>query len=87
MWQHCVSKGNNAAKVQLIRTIPVSHGGCGEWLRGRPTGIRHANIDTSKAVVNGLDELAHAIIFCNVEGIGIDFDAVQVSCFLCDLVE
>jgi hypothetical protein len=25
--------------------------------------------------------------FCNVKGIGIDFDAVQVSCFLCDLAE
>jgi hypothetical protein len=37
--------------------------------------------------VNNLDELAHAIIFCNVKGIGIDFDAVRVSYFLCDLVE
>jgi hypothetical protein len=87
MWQHGVSKGDNAAKVQLIRTIPVSHGGCCEWLRGRPTGIRHANIDMSKAVVNRLDELAHAIIFCNVKGLGIDIDAVQGSCFLCGLVK
>jgi hypothetical protein len=31
--------------------------------------------------------LAHAIIFCSVKSIGIDFDAVPISCFLCDLVE
>jgi hypothetical protein len=39
------------------------------------------------SAVNNLDELANAIMFCNVEGIGIDFDAVQASCFLCGLVE
>jgi hypothetical protein len=41
----------------------------------------------SKAAMNSLDKLAHAIIFRNVEGIGIDFHAVQVSCFLGDLVK
>src|ERR1035437_7105498 len=77
----------DAAKVQLIRAVPFSHGGFREWFGRRTTGICHANIDPAKMVVSGVGELADTLVFSNVECRGIDLHSVQSLCLFGDLVQ
>ena len=77
----------DAAKVQLVRAVPLRHGGFHEWLGRRTTGICHADINPAKMAVNIVDKLTHAFVFRNVKCGSVDFDPVQAPRLFCDEVQ